>query len=249
VQDGSVVKLDPFAVVARARVRGLPRPTATFLAVYSAKNLCALQPLVVQASAASWDIRLWCLDEPPKEMSRWTVGWGKGSRGLNYNRLAADVAQDRYLVLCDDDVRLQLGGLERWLRLSAALGFDISQPGHGLGSFAAHDFVRRSRRVLARETTFVEMGPLVALSPRVRPYVLPLPEEGYGWGLELSWSDLRVDGFTLGIVDAIPMWHLTPPAAFYDREIEERRQQELFALRGLSRWSDMQETVRGIHWV
>ena len=246
---GFVVKLDPFFVLARARARGLTLPSTTFLAVYSARNLCVLQPLVAQASRASCDIRLWCLDEPPSELRRWTVGWGAGTRGLNYNRLAADVPRDNHLILCDDDVRLPPGGLERWVRLSAALHFDISQPGHGPGSFAAHDFVRRRRRVLARETTFVEMGPLILLSPDARSRVLPLPEQGFGWGLELAWSDLRQQGVVLGVVDAVPMWHLTPPAAFYDRHVEEERQEELFASRGLTAWTDMQRTVRRIHWV
>ena len=69
---------------------------------------------------------------------------------------------------------------------------------------------------------------------------MPQPEEGFGWGVELEWYDLLRDGVTLGFVDSTPMWHLKKPGASYAAELELKRQEALFAERGLSGWADVQ---------
>jgi hypothetical protein len=80
--------------------------------------------------------------------------------------------------------------------------------------------------VTARTTTFVEIGPVVLLSPRATAAVLPFPEDvRMGWGLDVYWSGMR-DTLRLGVVDATPMRHVGAVAADYgdcaERAIQER---------------------------
>ena len=242
------IGLDPFAVIGRLRAAALPTPPATFTAVYS-REAGSLRDLVDEALDAAWHVRLWCLADPHPDLERWTVGSGPGARGAHLNRLAAGVPPEHWLIQCDDDVAMRAGSLRNWIRLTSQLGLDISQPGQGVRSYAAHPIVRRRRRLLARDSTFVEMGPLIAFSPRVRPHVPPLPERGYGWGYELHLYDLYCQGFRLGIVDATPMWHLRPAASGYDMADEDAIMQAMFRERGIGGWDDVQH-VTGIHrWV
>jgi hypothetical protein len=73
-------------------------------------------------------------------------------------------------------------------------------------------------RVVARRTHFVEIGPLVAISPNGRSTVIPFPEEArMGWGLEALWGTASIQGaVTLGIVDAVTIEHLSPIGGSYD---------------------------------
>jgi hypothetical protein len=243
------IRLDPFAAIGRLRATTLPTPPATFTAVYSGDGANTLYPLVEQAIAAGWQVRLWCLTDPAHELERWTVGTGPGTRGAHLNRLAATAPSEHWLIQCDDDVAMQSRGLRDWIRLAVKLDLDITQPGQGVGSHAAHAIVRRSRRQLARVSTFVEMGPLIAFSPQVRPHVPPLPEHGFGWGSELHLYDLHAQGFRLGIIDAIHMWHLRPAASLYDSAQEYAVMQAMLRERGLRGWDDVQHVIGIRRWV
>lgn len=243
------IRLDPFAVIGRLRAAALPTPAATFTAVYSSDSAGTLWPLVDQAVAAGWQVRLWSLTDPARELERWTVGSGPGTRGAHLNHLAADAPREHWLIQCDDDVAMHARGLRDWIRLAVRLEFDISQPGQGVGSHASHAIVKRDRRQLARESTFVEMGPLIAFSPRVRPYVPPLPEHGFGWGYELYLYDLHTRGFRLGIIDAIHMWHLRPAAGLYDASRDYALMHAMFRERGLQDWNDVQHVIGARRWV
>jgi hypothetical protein len=241
--------IDPYAFVGRLRAASLPTPRATFTSVYSADGAQTVLPLAEEAAHIGWDVRLWCLGRPPRDLRRWTVGSGEGTRGQNFNRLSVDVPSDQWLVQCDDDVLMRPCGLRNWLRLAARLGFDITQPGQAHGSHAAHPIVARRRRHLARATTIVEMGPLLGLAPRVRPHVPLLPEEGFGWTHDFALFDLGVAGFRLGIVDAVPMWHLRPPASNYDSEVEMQKCGAILHERGLRGYHDLEHVVATYHWV
>jgi hypothetical protein len=202
--------------------------------------------MATEALGAGWEVRLWALDDVHPGLAAWTRGHGPGTPGRNINRLAEGLPENLWLVKSDDDVRMRPGDLARWLQLSHRLGLDLTQPGHGQGSFRSHPIVDRNLVTTARLTTFVELGPLVAFSPRVRERVMPQPEEGFGWGVELEWSDLGREGFKLGIVDSTPRWHLKAPGSTYAAELERGRQEAKFAERGISGWTDVQRVRRRI---
>ena len=87
-------------------------------------------------------------------------------------------------------------------------------------SHAAWRLTRRRWGVLARETAFVEIGPLTALHRESFAALLPFPAVGMGWGLDAHWSWLaREHGWRIGVIDLLPLAHLAAPAASaYGRE-------------------------------
>jgi GT2 family glycosyltransferase len=147
-----------------------------------------------------------------------------GGRGKfeNLNRLLAEhpAAGHDWLLLLDDDVALPSGFLDRFLFLAERFALQLAQPAHRHRSHAGWQVTRRRPASLARETRFVEIGPLVALHASTFEVLLPFPPLRYGWGLDLHWSALaRERGWPIGVVDATPIRHgLRRIASSYGRE-------------------------------
>jgi hypothetical protein len=201
--------------------------------------------MVADAVAAGFDVRLWALDQVDRELAALTVGSGRGSRLELHNRLLGDPGED-WLVVADDDIVFRQGTVADLVGAASMLGLDISQPAHERGSHRSHRLTRRLPFHAARLTTFVECGPLVAFSPQVAPRVLPFPDYGMGWGVELLWHDLRAEGFRLGIVDAVSIMHQFPAATSYEDDVETQRLTRLLEARGLTSLADMHEVVERI---
>jgi len=126
-----------------------------------------------------------------------------------------------WLMVLDDDVDLPRGFLDRFLAAAEGAGLDLAQPAHRLRSHAAWPLTRRVAGVTARETTFVEIGPVTAFAPVTFDTLLPFPAGlQMGWGLDAHWSAIAAEhGWPIGIVDATPVGHtLRPAAATYPRE-------------------------------
>jgi hypothetical protein len=217
----------PLPFVAAVRHRGDRLPPATLLCVYRRRNVEHVTRLVAGARKAAFGIRLWALDEVAPELASDTVGTGAGSRFALLNEVAHG-ADAGWLVIADDDVAFVTPSAPRTLlAVAAAQNFDISQPAQARGSYRSHLITRQRILASARETTFVEIGPVVAFSPRARDLVLPFPDDGMGWGVELEWAALRERGLRLGILDCVALLHLTPTAGAYGveqalRDLEER---------------------------
>jgi len=141
-----------------------------------------------------------------------------GGRGKfeNLNALlAADppAAYD-WLLVVDDDVELPGGFLDRFLFLCERFSLALAQPAHRLDSHAAWSVTRRHRASVARETGFVEIGPVTAFARRTFPLLLPFPELQMGWGLDVHWAALaREHGWRCGVLDAVSIRHRAAPVA------------------------------------
>lgn len=224
---------DPAPAVATARFKD-PPPFA-LLAVYRYENAANVVALCAEAVAGGV-IRLWALDRTHPDLERWTVGEGPGLRSPLLNRLygAVPASFDGFVVLSDDDYVFTKGSLRTFLAVTRAGEFGIAQPGHDRMSNISHWVTAGRRLSLARLTTFVEIGPVVAVSPRWREYVLPLADSAMGWGLDLVWSDLRQQGCRHGIVDACLINHLYPVrgGATYDVAAGIVEMEPLYAARG-----------------
>ncbi len=140
-------------------------------------------------------------------------------------------------MVTDDDVRFAIGDPSRLVGTGLRLGFDLYQPAHVALTAGSWTFVRKRPLVLARETGFVEQGPLFVLSGRAQAVVLPLPEdEGMAWGVEARWSRACRDaGLRQGIVDAVDVRHLGTVAAAYDRGEQEQGLQRALRAAGIVR--------------
>jgi GT2 family glycosyltransferase len=149
---------------------------------------------------------------------------GPDGRGKfeSLNLLLADHPPDGHdwLLVIDDDVELPHGFLDRFLFLCERFSLALAQPAHRLRSHAAWPVTRRRAASVARETSFVEIGPVTAFSRVTFPVLLPFPALRMGWGLDVHWAALaREHAWRCGIIDAVPIAHrAAPSAAAYSRE-------------------------------
>jgi GT2 family glycosyltransferase len=135
---------------------------------------------------------------------------GGGGKFQNLNRLLRehDPAGHDWVLIADDDVVLSERFTDRMVGVCERLGLGLAQPAQTLASHAAWPVTRRHPRSLARETAFVEIGPVTALRRDVAAELTPFPELRFGWGLDLHWAAIaRERGWRLGVVDALPVRH------------------------------------------
>jgi hypothetical protein len=117
-----------------------------------------------------------------------------------------------WLVVFDDDVVLPPRFLDRFIAVCEHFELALAQPAQTLMSHAAWGVTRRHACSLARETHFVEIGPVTAFRGDAAAELTPFPALRYGWGLDLHWGALaRERGWRLGIVDALPVRHEAEP--------------------------------------
>jgi hypothetical protein len=84
----------------------------------------------------------------------------------------------------------------------------LAQPAHRRRSHAAWNMTRRQAGSVARETAFVEIGPVTAFHSSTFDALLPFPELRFGWGLDAHWAAVaRQCGWRVGVVDATPIRH------------------------------------------
>jgi hypothetical protein len=150
------------------------------------------------------------------------LGGGK-FQNLNQVLSRAGRGEPDWVLVVDDDVRLPRAFLDGFVAVCEAFELDLAQPAQTLRSHSAWKVTRRRPASLARETRFVEIGPVTAFSRRAAAELLPFPELRYGWGLDLHWAALAEErGWRLGVVDALPVRHESGlVAATYPREEAE----------------------------
>jgi hypothetical protein len=152
------------------------------------------------------------------------AGTVAGTRGKfeNLNELLArrPAAGHDWLIVIDDDVALPAGFLDAFIFLAERFDLTLAQPAHRRRSHAAWAVTRRQFRSVARETAFVEIGPVFAFHARAFETLLPFPPLRVGWGLDAHWSAVaREHGWRLGVIDATPVRHgLRRIAVSYDRD-------------------------------
>jgi hypothetical protein len=162
----------------------------------------------------------------------------EGVRPLN--KVGAD-----WVLVVDDDVALPARFLDRFVAVCEALGFALAQPAQTLRSHAAWRVVRRRPWALARETRFVEIGPVTAFRRDAAEVLVPFPDVRFGWGLDLHWGAVAAQhGWRVGIVDALPVQHqVLPVASSYDHEDAIAEAQAFLAGKQYVRAADAQETL------
>lgn len=139
----------------------------------------------------------------------------EGLTGGKFENLNRVVGGDfDWLLVVDDDVRLPPRFLDRFIGVCERFGFDLAQPAQSQLSHSAWRVTRRRPASLARETRFVEIGPVTGFARRAAGELLPFPELRFGWGLDLHWAAVAAErGWRLGVVDATPVRHEDSPVA------------------------------------
>jgi hypothetical protein len=152
-----------------------------------------------------------------------------GGKFQNANVLLEGRLPADWVLVVDDDVALPPGFLDGFLALAERLELDLAQPAQTLASHAAWRSARRVPFAIARQTNFVEIGPVTAFSRRAAEELLPFPDLRMGWGLDLHWAALAAArGLRLGVIDALPVRHETRPVGAAYRSAEATQEAQRF---------------------
>lgn len=136
------------------------------------------------------------------------------------NQLLAldDLKNYDFIVFADDDVVLPQGFLDAYLEAQRRYGFALAQPARAWHSFYDHKMVVRKPWLKARETRFVEIGPVFSLDARAAKVILPFDESSpMGYGYDFCWPvEIAKAGLKMGIIDAVSVDHsFRPQGASY----------------------------------
>lgn len=223
-----------------------PLPAIGFASVYRRRHSPRVRALLDQLPEGAV-VRLWALDEVDEGLRAQTVGRGPGGRPDLLNRLVESMEDEGcdLLVIADDDFSIVIGDLPRLLRFGYALRFDLFQPAHTRRSRAVHRVTWKRFLAIARETTFVEQGPLIILSRKAQQRLLPFPDDyGMGWGLEVRWHQFASQ-LRFGVVDAVAIRHDRSGPYGYDTVPERARLLAELERAGLRHLTDIQrQTTR-----
>lgn len=226
-----------------------PRLDAPVVAccVYRARNAAFVERLIAQLPPGT-DVRLHALDGVVAALAAPTVAQGPGYRMPLLAALldSAPIPHDAWVLIFDDDAHFARRGRTRFLDVVRSAGFDIAQPAIDPGE--PHSFSMTLTRLasVARRTHYVEVGPVVAFSPRARAAVLPFPAWArMGWGVDVEWvGHARRDGLSLGVVDATPIRHRGPVAAGYETGPEQQLYDAAIAGLGVTSLHDLVQWIR-----
>jgi Glycosyl transferases group 1 len=150
---------------------------------------------------------------------------------LNELLAAEDLSQYDYVLLFDDDIVLPNRFLDRFLPLQHRLDFVIAQPARTSNSYIDLPIVEEQRGCLARQTRFVEIGPVVSFHRSVFNLVFPFDlTSPMGWGYENVWSyELVQRKLKMGIIDAVPVDHsIRKPVTNYKWSEADAQRKKLF---------------------
>jgi hypothetical protein len=139
------------------------------------------------------------------------------------NRILASISLEKYafLVVCDDDIQLPARFLDNFLSLQQRYDFALAQPARTINSHFDHAIVRQVPNLIARQTKFVEIGPLFSIRKDAFRWLLPFPDTSpMGWGLDFVWPViLERESLKMGIIDYTPVRHsVRPPAQVYSED-------------------------------
>jgi hypothetical protein len=158
-----------------------------------------------------------------------------------------DLDRFDYFMICDDDILLASRFVDHFLAEQQSLNFALAQPARTWRSITDHPIVRRRLFTRARQTNFVEIGPVVSFRRDFFKAVYPFSlESPMGWGYDLSWPitarELRV---AIGIIDRIPVDHsLRQPQALYSGEQHNDLMMSYLARHAHIDWAEAARAIR-----
>ena len=140
------------------------------------------------------------------------------------NQLLAQVSPEDYdfVVVCDDDITLPSQFVDDFITRQDRHGFALAQPARTHQSYLDHALVEVREGLDARQTRFVEIGPVFCVRKDAFSLLLPFDERApMGWGLDFVWPVLiEAAGLRMGIIDATPVDHsLRKPFTQYNGDM------------------------------
>jgi hypothetical protein len=145
------------------------------------------------------------------------------------NRLlnGVDLSVYDHLLVIDDDAWLQHGFLDAYIAAVEHCNFALAQPARTFFSYYDHRFTLSRPWLIARQTRFVEIGPVFSVAKRAWPALLPFDTSfPMGWGLDYRWG-AQLWSERMGIIDGVPVDHsYRPQSQTYAREDTLRQMNE-----------------------
>jgi hypothetical protein len=93
------------------------------------------------------------------------------------NRLLENFETFDWVILCDDDVEIAEGFADALIAIADYADFALLQPARTLDSYIDHPIVAQFPGLLARQTRFVEIGPVVCMRRDAARLLLPFSPE------------------------------------------------------------------------
>ncbi len=128
---------------------------------------------------------------------------------LNTMLASVDLTNFDAILISDDDITVPEGFIDAYFAQQWQCGFALAQPSRAWHSFYDHKFTLRKPFYRARQTRFVEIGPIFSIMPAAFPLMLPFDETSpMGWGYDFVWPvKLAEQRLTLGIIDNVSVDH------------------------------------------
>ena len=148
------------------------------------------------------------------------------------NRLLENFETYDWVMLFDDDVEMAEGFADALIAMADYADFALLQPARTVDSYIDHPIVAQFPGLLARQTRFVEIGPVVCMRRDAARLLLPFSEEyTMGWGLDLVWPhQIESAGLRMGIIDAVPVAHrIRAPVTGYNYDAANAEMQRILA--------------------
>jgi hypothetical protein len=148
------------------------------------------------------------------------------------NRILRETQLDDYdyVIITDDDIELPSSFLDKYLELVELYDFALAQPARTHDSYIDHHFVEQLDGITARQTMYVEIGPLFSMRADAIGLLTPFDEATpMGWGYDFIWPlTMEAAGLKIGIVDSFPVRHkLRKPVTNY-RHADADRQMKAY---------------------
>lgn len=175
------------------------------------------------------------------------------SKYILLNRLMQPGDFDRfdYIVVTDDDLYIRPNFLSQLISHQVFYGFACAQAARAWHSHFDLTFVLRRPWLKARQTRFVEAGPLVSMRIDAARMLLPFDDRTPLWGVDLTWYPvLEKHGLTMGIIDALSMDHsLRPQGHEYKRAQEQTSMEEFLRSREHLSMEHAFTTIKTFRWL
>jgi hypothetical protein len=136
---------------------------------------------------------------------------------INSALLNQDLSGYDWLLVIDDDIEVPDRLLDLLIYFSEKHNLKLAQPAHKFKSHKSFTITERHWGSQARNTQFIESGPVSLFHRDTFPDLIPFPALRWTWGIDVYWADMaKRRGWRMGIVDAAPIRHLRPVGGSYD---------------------------------
>lgn len=138
-----------------------------------------------------------------------------------------DLQSYDYVIITDDDIILPYGFVDEYIYFQDKFDFHLAQPARTNNSYIDHPITEKQRGILARQTLYVEIGPLFCVHRSAYNIIFPFDlMSPMGWGYGNVWSFMfQEKGLKMGIIDHTPVDHsMRKPVQHYSwKEADAQR--------------------------